>query len=63
MKPALKIVPAEPSLLDQFRARDALRAELALLDDTIAAGVKAYSYERGFCVPMREQAVRRELEK
>lgn len=61
-RPALKIVPPEPSLLDLFRERDAMIAAVKVLDSEIAAGVKAWSYERGFCVPCRPEAVRRELE-
>ena len=52
----------DAELLAAMVKRDELRRDLAALDESIAAGVRAYSYARGFRVPLRPEQVRREIE-
>lgn len=62
-RPALSIVPdPDTRLRGLFAERDELARKLASVDEEIAAGVKRYSDERGYCVPLRKEAVRRELD-
>jgi hypothetical protein len=53
---------ASHPLARDLARRDAVEALLRRIDRRIDDGVRAYSFERGYCVPLRREAVRRELQ-
>lgn len=65
-KPALALVESPPDpetlLLAAVDRRETLRRELAELDAEIAEGCRAWSFSRGYRVPLRPEQIRRAIE-
>lgn len=48
-------------LVRKFARRDALASQLRKVDEELDAAVRAYSFERGYCVTLRRESVRQEI--
>lgn len=59
--PSDQIARAAALAVRRFEAVDILRANLRRAEQELEAAVRVYSYAHGYCVPLRAEALRREI--